>query len=66
MSTSGAPTQEGHAPVGVSLDEGCEDNWRAGARLLCGQAGKGGVVQHGEEKSSGRPYCSLSTYEGGL
>ncbi|KAK4814838.1 hypothetical protein QYF61_027811 [Mycteria americana] len=58
--------QEGHGAVGVSPEEGHENDLRAGAPLLRGQAERVGVVQPGEEKAAGRPYSSLPVLKGGL
>jgi len=43
---------------------GPQNDLRAGAPLLRGQAETAGAVQPGEEKAAGRPYCSLSVHEG--
>ena len=44
---------------------GHENAPRAGAPLLRGRAGRAGVVQPGEEKAAGRPYCGLPGLKGG-
>ena len=44
----GSPTQEGHGAVGVGPDKGHEDDQRAGAPLLWGQAERAGALQAGE------------------
>ncbi|PKU35449.1 rna-directed dna polymerase from mobile element jockey-like [Limosa lapponica baueri] len=46
--------QERHGPVGTGPGEGHEDDQRAGAPLLGGQAKRVGVFQPGEEKALGR------------
>jgi len=43
-----------------------EEDERDGTPPLRGKAGRVGAVQPGEEKDSGRPYCSLPVPEGGL
>ena len=58
--------QEWHGAVGVGPEEGHKNDWRAGAPLLWGKAEGVGVVQPGEEKALGRPYCSFSVVKGGL
>ena len=58
--------QEGQGTVGMGLEEGSNNDQRGGAPLLRGQAEKDGVVQPGEEKGLGRPYCGLSVLKGGL
>ncbi|GAB0190290.1 hypothetical protein GRJ2_001494300 [Grus japonensis] len=50
--------------VGKSPEEGHEAAQRAGAPLLGRQAERLGVVQPGEEKAQGRPYCSLPVPKG--
>ena len=61
------PTQEGHCAIGVSPEEGHEDDQRAWAPPLCGQDEKIGPLQHGEERAPGRPYSVLPVPErGGL
>jgi len=50
----------------MGLEEGSNNDQRGGAPLLRGQAEKDGVVQPGEEKGLGRPYCGLSVLKGGL
>jgi len=40
----GPSRQEGDGAVGMGPEEGCEDDQRAGAPLLCGQAGRAGVL----------------------
>jgi len=45
------PKQEGHGCVGAGPEEGHEDDPRAGAPLLRGQAEGAGAVQPGEEKA---------------
>ena len=62
----GPSAQEGHGPAGVGPEEGHENDLRAGASLLQGQAERPGVAQPGEEKAARRPYCSLSVLKGGL
>ena len=52
--------------MGVGPEEGHKNHQRAGASLLRGQAERVGVVQPGEEKAAGRPYCGLSVPKGGL
>ena len=52
--------------AGAGPEEGHEDDPRAGAPLLQGQAEGVGAVQHGEEKAAVRPYSSLPVTEGGL
>jgi len=47
------PTQEGHGCVGAGPEEDHEDDPRAGAPLLQGQAEGVGAVQPGEEKTLG-------------
>ncbi|KAK4827360.1 hypothetical protein QYF61_017285 [Mycteria americana] len=58
--------QQGHGAVGAGPEEGHENDPRAGAPLLRGQAERVGVVQPGEEKAAGRPYSSLPVLKGGL
>ena len=52
--------QERHGPVGAGPEEGHKNDQRDGTPLLWGKAERVGVVQPGEEKAPGRPYCSLS------
>ena len=60
------PAQEGHGAVGTGPKEGHEDDQRAGAPPLQGQAERAGALQPGEEKALRRPYSGLSVPEGGL
>ena len=58
--------QERYRPVGTGLDKDHKSDQRPGTPLLGGKAERVGVVQPGEEKALGRPYCSLSVLKGGL
>jgi len=59
--------REGRGPVGVAKpEEGHENDPRAGAPLLWGQAERVGADQPGEEKAAGRPHSSLSVPERSL
>ncbi|KAJ7408923.1 protein themis isoform x2 [Willisornis vidua] len=55
----GSPTQEEHGTVGMSPEDGHQDDWRNGAPLLQRKAERTGTVQPGEEKALGKPQCSL-------
>ena len=63
-SSSGAPTQ-GHWAVGSDPEESHEDEQRAGAPLLWGQAERAGVLQPREEKAVRWPDSDLPVSEGG-
>ncbi|KAK4820564.1 hypothetical protein QYF61_001627 [Mycteria americana] len=58
--------QEGHGAVGAGPEEGHENDLRAGAPILRGQAERVRTVQPGEEKATGRPHSSLPVLKGGL
>ena len=51
--------------VGAGPEEGHEDDQRAGAPPLQGQAERAGALQPREEKALRRPYSSLPVPEGG-
>lgn len=57
----GSSAQERHGPVGAGPEEGHKNEQRDGEPLLWGKAERVGVVQPGEERAPGRPYCSLFT-----
>ncbi|PKU27795.1 rna-directed dna polymerase from mobile element jockey- hypothetical protein [Limosa lapponica baueri] len=61
-SSSGSRAQDRHGPVGVGLEEGHRSDHKAGTLFLSRKAKKVGLVQPGEEKALGRPYCCLSLY----
>jgi len=50
--------------VGVGPEDGHRDDQRAGALLLQRQVEGVGLVQLGEEKTMGRPHCSLPVLKG--
>jgi len=58
------PAQEGHGAVGAGPEEGYEDDQRAGAPLLWGEAERAGALQPGEKKALRRSYSGLSVPEG--
>lgn len=62
----GPTVQERHGPVRASPEEGHENSQWGGTSLHWGQAERVGIVQPGEEKALGKPYCSLSIYKGDL
>ena len=62
----GLPTQEGHGAVGAGPEEGHEDDQKAGAPPLWGQAERTRALQPGEEKAPGGPDRYLPVAEGGL
>ena len=59
-STLGPWIQERHRPVGAGPEEDHRN------RGLWWRAERIGVVQPGEKKSPGKPYCGLSISQGGL
>jgi len=58
--------QEGQGATGACPEEGHKNDPRAGTPLLGGKAERVGVVQPGEGKAPGRPYCGLSALKEGL
>ncbi len=58
--------QEGHGAVGAGPEEGHEDDQKAGAPPLWGQAERTRALQPGEEKAPGGPDRYLPVAEGGL
>jgi len=51
--------QQRHGAVGAGPEEGYKNDQRTGTPLLLRKAERIGVVQLGEKKALGRPYCSL-------
>jgi len=60
------PPTQGHGAVGAGLEEGHEDDQRAGTLPLWGHAERAGALQPRGEKAPGRPYSSLPVPERGL
>ncbi|KAJ7396423.1 hypothetical protein BTVI_145404 [Pitangus sulphuratus] len=60
----GSSAEERHQPIRVDPEEGHKDDQKDGAPLLQRKAERGGVVQHGEKKTSGRPHCGLPYLKG--
>jgi len=58
--------QERHGPVGAGPEEGHKNDPRDVTSLPWGKAERVGIVQPGEEKAPGRPYCGLPVLNGGL
>ena len=60
------PAQEGHGPVGAGPEEGHKMTRGLEHLSYEERLRDSGVVQLGEKKAAGRPYCSLSVLKGGL
>jgi len=63
-STPESSAQERHGPVGEGPEEGHKNDQRVRTPHLWGKAERVGVIQPGEEKCLGRPYCGLSVLKG--
>lgn len=48
------------------IEEGLKNDLRPGTPLLSGKAERVGVIQLGDEKVPGTPYCNLTILKGGL
>jgi len=64
VSSSGAPAQKRHGPVGEGPEEIHKNDQSDGTPLLGGKAERSGAVQRAEEKAPRRPYGSLPVSEG--
>ncbi|GAB0205380.1 mitochondrial enolase superfamily member 1 [Grus japonensis] len=62
----GPQYKKDNGPVKADPEEGHEDDQKDGTPLLRGRAERVGVVQPGEKKALGRPYCGLPILKAGL
>ena len=60
----GPMTYEGHGAVGAGPEQGHEDNQRAGAPPLQGQAERSEALQPGEEEAAGDFIAALQYLKG--
>jgi len=60
----GSPAQEWCGTAGAGPEEGHSDAQRAGVPLLWRKVERDGLAQPGEEKTPGRPRCSLPVPKG--